>query len=63
MKLNEHPSCGCIACRRGAGTAAGQDEHRRVARKLRRKWREALRQVRGPDDDAGPLVVRTNYTD
>jgi hypothetical protein len=60
MRKNEHPSCGCCQCRRGIRSGAGHVIVRLVNRRVRQRYREALR-VRPMDVDQ--IIVPTPYTD
>jgi hypothetical protein len=63
-KRNEHPRCSCRMCRLGAASNAGQFEHQRVNRKIRRVYKAALGNVlRRGVEDVEPIVVPTDYTD
>ena len=60
MKKNEHPRCGCKACRRGAATQYGQMLHRAVNRKIRHATKILLR-LKGEDFEA--VIISTPPTD
>ena len=60
MRKNEHPRCGCKACKRGAAGAYGKFVHRAVNRKIRHETRVALKRK---GDDFDMVIVSTTYTD
>lgn len=68
-KRNEHPRCSCRMCKLGAASNAGQFEHQRVNRKIRRKSKAALRSLLDASlaeleaANGLPVVVPTGYTD
>lgn len=59
-KRNEHPRCSCRMCRLGAASRAGKFTHRVVNRKIRRRYKAALRKL---DLDTPRIIVSTPYTD
>ena len=65
MRKQEHIRCGCISCKRGAGTPAGQLIHRATNRRIRHRTKQLLRSLATTDDyDCFvPVVVSTPYTD
>lgn len=61
MRKNEHPRCGCSACRRGAASNAGKAAHKAVNRRIRHLTRIRLRTV-APEDFVS-VVISTPFTD
>lgn len=61
-KGKETRSCGCWACRRGAGSTYGQAMHAQTNRRIRRLTRLALKKL-GQTDDFVPIKGATPYTD
>lgn len=59
-KQNEHPRCGCRSCRRGASSEAGKFVHKQVNRKIRRRYKAALKKL---DGETPRIIVSTPYTD
>jgi RNase P protein component len=60
MRKNEHPRCGCKACKRGAASTYGKFVHRAVNRKIRHETRVELKRK---GDDFDLVIVSTTYTD
>ena len=59
MRKNEHPGCSCRACQRGKHDG-GRFIIAQTNRKLRRRYRQALRTR---PDDVVQIIVGTPYTD
>lgn len=60
MRKNEHPRCGCRACRRGSFTKTAKYLHRSINRKIRHATRLALAKL---GEDFMQVIISTPYTD
>ena len=58
MRKKEHVSCGCTQCTRGKRTKRGHFIITQTNRRLRQKYRTALR-----NPEAEPITIDTPYTD
>lgn len=58
-----HRSCSCAQCKRGRASEAGQFVRNQNERKLRRKTKQALREVVKGGDDAVVAPISSPYTD
>lgn len=61
-KSKEHRSCGCPACKRGAGSTYGQIVHQQTNRRIRRQTKLGLAKLVEADTFM-PVKSGTPYTD
>lgn len=59
MRKKEIVSCGCTQCTRGKRTKHGHYIVTEVNRRLRRRYKDALKR----DPESVPFIVGTPYTD